>query len=64
MLLLFVYSKACNEKSFVDWADQEAKRVELEAQAKMQIEDAISTFSEGADEPSFHANGHTARDLS
>jgi hypothetical protein len=50
--MLFIHSRSCNEEDILNWVGHEARRVELDAQAKLQADDATSTFSPGLDEPS------------
>jgi bZIP transcription factor len=50
--MLFIHARGCNEKDILDWVEQEARRVELETQTKVQPDDGVSTFSQETDEPS------------
>jgi hypothetical protein len=50
-LLLFIHSRACNQEDIVRWVEQEARRVELEAQARKLSDDRRSTLSQMGDEP-------------
>lgn len=49
--LLFIHSRACNQEDIGRWVEQEATRVELEAQTRKFSIDRRSTLSQIGDEP-------------